>query len=91
MEITPQRLFNIGFWCFLAMGVFNTLSLKLSYDKLDVFAVLASLTNIFFQFIVALSFLYLLKQMQPVQEQVSDTEIQQLIKEAKNGHTRRSK
>lgn len=63
MKFEMNDYFKAGIFCFALVGLFNFIVLAGMYKTMAFFAVLSSLVSIFFNFVTAYFFYYLLKQM----------------------------
>lgn len=85
-EITPERFYKVGLWCFTIIGFAKVLDLLFRGGN-TIFGVIGSIFDIIFTFIVALFFKYLLKttsnDLLDVQPEDISKDIQELQEGAK--------
>lgn len=80
LEITPERFYKIGMYSFIGIAVFNLLTLLQGYKFMFTTSIISSGISIFFNFIVAGFFLYLLNNtLMPVMEEGESTDDLQKI------------
>jgi hypothetical protein len=52
-NLSQESFFRIGFYVFILTAVFNTCSLIITYELLNIFAILSNITGIFFNVVLA--------------------------------------
>lgn len=60
IEITPRRLFKIGFFCFSIAGAAQFAGLVINFNVLNIFSKISTIANLIFTIAVVFSFSYLL-------------------------------
>lgn len=84
IEIDPPFFFKVGMWCFILIGVFSILNFFSGVHVHTLWSGLSTWVSIFFNFIVAGFFHYMLKQSAPqVTTEYESNDISELIKEVK--------
>lgn len=98
IEITPRRLYIIGMWCFLIVGVTQTVSYVLNFPILNIWSKIGNAGTLIFNFALAGLFKYLLT-LEPQEEEeiiAESDDINEIIKEVtkegqKNGKNTRAR
>ena len=83
LQITPKQLYIIGIFCFIVMGFANTMSLIFSWPAMIIWAKVASIGGIIFNFAMAGLFNYLLGMEPKITDEVKSEDIDEIIKEIK--------
>ena len=85
LEIDTRTFYNVGVYCFLIIGIFNTLNYVNNILVLNFFSKISGLAGIIFNFALVLFFNYL-RNMTPIEETVAESDdIEEIIKEIKKG------
>lgn len=96
IEITQERFFKIGMWCFFIIAMMNILNFFYTIKYHNIFTVISSWASIIFNLALVGFFYYLYSQTTPqITEEYADNSIDDLIKQIKeeenDKHTRNEK
>lgn len=86
IEITPKRLYIIGIFSFIVVGVANSVGLIQNWEFVSIWGKIASIGGIIFNFTLVGLFKYLLDLEPKVEIIAKSDDIDQIVKEiSKNG------
>lgn len=92
LEITQERFFKIGVWCFLIIGLMNIGIFIENYKYLNFYSITSSWASIIFNFALSGFFYYLLKQTSPqIEEEYASEDIKELLQEVKKQNAKHTR
>jgi len=85
IEITPKRLYQIGFYCFFIVALMGVINFIVYFQVNNIFSKISSFASLIFNFALAFFFKYMLSLEPQIEEGEATDDINQLIKEVSNG------
>lgn len=85
IEITPARLYKIGFVCFFIIGIMGLLNYVNSFFAISIWSKIGGLFSLAFNFALAFFFKYMISLEPSFEETEATDDINKLIKEVTNG------
>lgn len=81
IEINTKRLYIIGIFCFSIIGIANFVSFTLTFSVTSIWAKVAALGGIIFNFALVFFFKYLLSMEPQITDEVESDDIDEIIEE----------
>jgi hypothetical protein len=84
INITPERLYKVGFWCFFIIFLTGLFNFFIIFEQLNIASIIGTVAQLTFNLILALFFRYMIKSSGNFTEIPEPEDIEEIIKEVKN-------
>lgn len=91
IEITPKRLYQIGFYCFIIAGLANSWSFVGNFAYTSLATKVAALAGIVFNFALAGLFSYMLSMETQIENVAQSDDIDEIIREVSKNVKKRQR